>query len=282
MFTNLLFPEALTSNFLARLVAACLLGGLIGLERDMHGQAAGVRTNMLVSMGAALFMLVSEAMGTLHANGLEAAGLRVDPSRIAAQIVAGIGFLGAGTIIKVGLNIRGLTTAACLWVSAGIGMASGAGLFEIAGMVTLLSLFALVALSPVETLYARESYRTLQLTTSNDADVSQLIRIISRRRIRILNMSFERDYESGQMVVAFTVRVCFFVALTHSPQSVYSNEQVAASLASSFLPSPLSSFLSSLGFRTVSRWVALPTTTFLPAPMMNSSTALSITSLSRI
>lgn len=209
MFINFLFPEPITGNFLVRLAVACVLGGLIGLERDMHGQAAGVRTNLLVSVGAALFMLVSEAMAVLHSGGSEAAGLRVDPSRIAAQIVAGIGFLGAGTIIKVGLNIRGLTTAACLWVSAGIGMAAGAGLFEIAGIVTLLSLFALVALSPVETLYARETHRTLQLTTSNDADVSQLIKIISRRRIRILNMSFERDYESGQMLVAFTIRVFF-------------------------------------------------------------------------
>jgi putative Mg2+ transporter-C (MgtC) family protein len=214
MSTNLLLPGAFTGNFLIRLAVACLLGGLIGLERDLHGRAAGVRTNMLVSMGSALFMLVSEAVAVVYSEGgggggggSVAAGLRVDPSRIAAQIVTGIGFLGAGAIIKVGFDIRGLTTAACLWVSAGIGMAAGAGFFQIAGAVTLFSLFALVVLSHFEKLYAKDSYRTLQLTTGNDADVSGLIRAIGRKGLKILYLSFDRNYETGQMVVSFTIRV---------------------------------------------------------------------------
>jgi putative Mg2+ transporter-C (MgtC) family protein len=211
MFTNPLLPGAISGNFLIRLVVACLLGGLVGLERDLHGRAAGVRTNMLVSTGSALFMLVSEMVAVVYSGGggPKTGGLSVDPSRIAAQIVTGIGFLGAGAIIKVGFNIRGLTTAACLWVSAGIGMAAGAGFFAVAGAVTVISLFALVILSRFEKLYAKDSYRTLQLTTGNDADVSGLIAVISRKHLKILYLSFDRNYETGRMVVTFTIRVFF-------------------------------------------------------------------------
>ncbi len=102
-------------SYFLRLILACVLGGMIGLERDLHGRNAGIRTNMLVCVGAALFTIVS-----ISVQG-------ADPSRIAAQIVCGIGFLGAGAILKDGFNIRGLTTAAYMWFIAAVGISCGLG-----------------------------------------------------------------------------------------------------------------------------------------------------------
>lgn len=203
-----IFSPAFTANFLIRLAAAGLLGGLIGLERDMHGRAAGLRTNMLVSLGSALFMMISVAIAvTYSTNGAGDTGLRVDPSRIAAQIITGIGFLGAGTILKEGINVRGLTTSACLWVSAGIGMACGAGLFELAIVVTLLGLFTLIAVNWVEKLYPKDSYRTLEIAVPNQTDLSRVIDTIKRENLKILHLDYERDYQRDQMTVVFNIRL---------------------------------------------------------------------------
>ena len=202
------FPQSFTDNFLLRLVAACLVGAAIGLERDMHGRAAGLRTNMLVSLGSALFMMISVAIAVSYStNGAGDTGLRVDPSRIAAQIITGIGFLGAGAIIKEGINVRGLTTSACLWVSAGIGMACGAGLFELAIVVTLLGLFTLIAVNWVEKLYPKDSYRTLEIAVPNQTDLSRVIDTIKRENLKILHLDYERDYQRDQMTVIFNIRL---------------------------------------------------------------------------
>jgi putative Mg2+ transporter-C (MgtC) family protein len=125
-----------------RLLFACVLGGLIGFERELRDREAGVRTHLLVSLGSALFTIVS-AFGfhEFLVNG--GSVVRADPTRIAAQIVTGIGFLGAGAIIREGLSVRGLTTAATLWVVAAIGMACGAGYYWPAAAATALTLFAL-------------------------------------------------------------------------------------------------------------------------------------------
>jgi putative Mg2+ transporter-C (MgtC) family protein len=174
----------------------------------MHGRAAGLRTNMLVSLGSALFMMISVAIAvTYSTNGAGDTGLRVDPSRIAAQIITGIGFLGAGTILKEGINVRGLTTSACLWVSAGIGMACGTGLFELAIMVTLLGLFTLIAVNWVEKLYPKDSYRTLEIAVPNQTDLSRVIDTIKRENLKILHLDYERDYQRDQMTVVFNIRL---------------------------------------------------------------------------
>lgn len=124
---------------LLRLFVAAALGGAIGLERELRERQAGLRTHLVVSVGSALFTLVS-------AYGFAGFGPRVDPTRIAAQIVSGIGFLGAGAIIRQGLSVRGLTTAASLWLVAAIGMAAGAGYWEGALIATF---GALVTLGPL-------------------------------------------------------------------------------------------------------------------------------------
>jgi putative Mg2+ transporter-C (MgtC) family protein len=121
---------------LLRIFVAAALGGAIGLERELRERQAGLRTHLVVSVGAALFTLVS-AYGFASFDG------KVDPTRIAAQIVSGIGFLGAGAIIRQGLSVRGLTTAASLWLVAAIGMASGAGYWDGALIATLGALLTL-------------------------------------------------------------------------------------------------------------------------------------------
>jgi putative Mg2+ transporter-C (MgtC) family protein len=115
---------------LLRLFVAAALGAAIGVERELREREAGLRTHLLVCVGSALFTLVS-------AYGFRNFGVRVDPTRIAAQIVTGIGFLGAGAIIRQGLSVRGLTTAATLWLVAAIGMAVGAGYWEGALIATI-------------------------------------------------------------------------------------------------------------------------------------------------
>jgi len=129
-----------------RLVLAAALGALIGGEREIHGHPAGIRTHMLVALGSGLFTVLS-----IHGFG-QGPGVPIDPTRIAAQIVSGIGFLGAGAILKDGIVIRGLTTAASLWATAAVGMAAGAGEYVIgavgAGIV-------LVSLWPINTLAER-------------------------------------------------------------------------------------------------------------------------------
>lgn len=128
----------------ARLLVASLLSGIIGLERESRHRAAGLRTHMLVSVGSALIMIIS-------AYGFEGFPLASrDPARLAAQVVSGIGFLGAGTIMREGVTIRGLTTAASLWVVAGIGLAIGAGCYLGALVTTVIVTVALLFLNPVE------------------------------------------------------------------------------------------------------------------------------------
>ncbi|HST15821.1 MAG TPA: MgtC/SapB family protein [Gaiellaceae bacterium] len=128
---------------LGRLALAAALGSIIGLEREFREREAGLRTHLLVSLGSALFTIVS-AFGFHDVLTHDPqAVVRLDPSRIAAQIVSGIGFLGAGAIIRQGLSIRGLTTAATLWVVAAIGMAAGAGFYSVAIITTVVALVAL-------------------------------------------------------------------------------------------------------------------------------------------
>jgi len=153
---------------LARLAVAAALGAVIGLERELDEKAAGLRTHILVALGSALFTLVSaygfsEFIGKDHVS--------YDPSRIAAQIVTGIGFLGAGVIFRSGFNVRGLTTAASLWLVAAIGMAAGAGYWQGAVIGTVVGV---VALRPLEWLkrFGMPTHRPTRMTVVLDEGAS--------------------------------------------------------------------------------------------------------------
>jgi putative Mg2+ transporter-C (MgtC) family protein len=135
-------PSLAWPHVLLRLFVAAVLGGAIGFERELRERQAGLRTHLVVSVGAALFTLVSAyGFRDFLVNG--GSLVRTDPTRVAAQIVSGIGFLGAGAIIRQGLSVRGLTTAASLWLVAAIGMASGAGYYDGAVIATLGALLTL-------------------------------------------------------------------------------------------------------------------------------------------
>jgi len=192
-------------EILIRLLVAAIIGTAIGVERNIHGRPAGLRTHMLVSLGSALFMLVSinlpgSALGHLGV-------IASDPARIAAQIVTGIGFLGAGVIIKDGMNVRGLTTAACLWMAAATGMAAGAGEFTLVGVATVIGLAGLVGLHKVESLYARDAYFILHLTLKGAPDAEKIRDQIAETGVLVPGFSFERDYDQDLTLLRYQISI---------------------------------------------------------------------------
>lgn len=140
------------SGVVVRVCLATVLGGVVGMERERSERAAGLRTHAMVGLGAAAFMIIS-AFGFKDILGTQAVVL--DPSRVAAQIVTGIGFLGAGTIIFQREMVRGLTTAASIWAVAAIGAAVGGGMYVLAGSTTALTLGVLAGLKPIENRWFR-------------------------------------------------------------------------------------------------------------------------------
>lgn len=157
-----------------RLFLAAVLGGLVGLEREAHGRAAGLRTHILVCVGATLIMLtgVNLAMSFQYSSN-------VDPFRMAAQVVSGIGFLGAGTIIRFRASVKGLTTAASLWAVAAIGLSIGSGFYKGAFFATTLVLVSLFALTRMESkMIKRDWYKTLKLVTKSGPNQLKAIREI--------------------------------------------------------------------------------------------------------
>jgi putative Mg2+ transporter-C (MgtC) family protein len=196
---------------IARLALALLLGSLVGLERERGERAAGLRTHALVCLGSALVMLVS-------AYGLEAVvngtSVIVDPSRIAAQVVSGIGFLGAGMILLRREIVKGLTTAAGIWVVAGIGLAAGAGLYLAATAATVGTLLILAVLKPVENrLFRRRRTQRVTLRVHPQPDQLTAIRDAFRRsgiRLRALTIQISEDEEIRDGKGEESVRLDFF------------------------------------------------------------------------
>ena len=159
-------------ELLLRVVLACVFGGIIGYERQSRRKSAGLRTNVLVCLGACLIMVLSQEIYQ-HVEGKTNA----DPARLAAQVVSGIGFLGAGAIMKEGLTVTGLTTAACLWVVAGVGLAVGGGFYSGAFITTALVFVTLGALSRLDNLVDHEKRIGLTIHTLDKA--GQLMSISS-------------------------------------------------------------------------------------------------------
>ncbi|MBT3394372.1 MAG: MgtC/SapB family protein [Waddliaceae bacterium] len=185
-------------GLLGRLFLAAFLAAVIGLERDIHGRAAGLRTHLLVGLGSGLFMIMS----LLVANAAS-----TDPGRIAAQIVTGIGFLGAGAIMKEGFSVRGLTTAACFWIVAAIGMAAGAGYFSLAICTTIIALLSLSVLRYFDKMYKKESYRTLTIKVPNNVDTKKIIDIAKYKSSSVLFVDINKDYTADMQTIKLTLRI---------------------------------------------------------------------------
>src|SRR5262245_7766873 len=154
---------SLDGDVVVRLLAAAVLGGLVGIEREASDQVAGLRTHIAVALGASLFGVIS-TLGFLEFDQLRARStVQVDVSRVASNVVVGIGFLGAGVIIRQGNHIRNLTTAASLWAVAAIGLACGVGDVTTAAVATAVLLVSLVALRPIRTVI-RNRWATTSLS----------------------------------------------------------------------------------------------------------------------
>ena len=130
-----------------------------------------------------------------------------DPGRIAAQIVTGIGFLGAGTIIKEGLTIRGLTTAACLWLVAAVGMAAGGGYLLIAISTTFIALTSLIGLHYLEWIYPKDSYRVLTIETPDEINPEDIVNVVTEKNIRVVSVEFDRDFERKLTILKLHVHI---------------------------------------------------------------------------
>jgi len=199
----------LTYNvILIRLLVACLCGALIGIERERHGRAAGLRTHLLVSLGAATIMIMSLMLLELYNHSNSDSIIRIDPARIAAQIITGIGFLGAGAIIQTKRLIRGLTTAACLWMAASIGMAAGMGMFPLAVTVTVLSLFSLYGLKWLEYILPKDHYYVLELKCRYQSETIENIKnILAETGVKLVRLNFNHDKKAALLILNLEVRI---------------------------------------------------------------------------
>jgi putative Mg2+ transporter-C (MgtC) family protein len=177
-------------DYIIRIVAAVVLGAAVGLERELRDKPAGFRTIILICLGACLFSIVSQSIGGPDAN----------TTRIAAQIVAGIGFIGAGAILRDRHSIIGLTTAATIWAIAAVGMATGFGLLGLAIAGTVAILIALWFLSILEdSIGDRRDMQDYAIVTANDeAALERLNKVFATQRIRVLKRRF---YEDGPSLV---------------------------------------------------------------------------------
>ena len=194
--------EVTTASSILKMVTSMLLGCCVGYERKRRGQMAGVRTFALISMGATLAMLLSVYVPQQYI-GLK----NGDPARIAAQVVTGIGFLGAGAIIQMKGSVRGLTTAAGIWVTAAIGMAVGVGLYLLSIVSTILILLVLVTIERIEKrLNAGVESRIIRLKVPLIiTDISAYRQLFTDNRVQLMDVLFEYDYTAGVTYLNFII-----------------------------------------------------------------------------
>jgi putative Mg2+ transporter-C (MgtC) family protein len=171
------------------LVASVFFSGVIGFEREYHGHSAGLRTHLLVSVGSALIMIIS-IYGFPYAT-TTAGAVNYDPGRLAAQVVSGIGFLGAGTIVQTGTDVKGLTTATTLWVVMAIGLACGSGNFVVAATATTFAFICLVSMRKVEKLLAKRNPVIMIVVPSDKPSLKDIILIANRYSISIRDTQSE-------------------------------------------------------------------------------------------
>ncbi|QXM05520.1 MgtC/SapB family protein [Crassaminicella indica] len=195
-----------STEIIFRLVLASILGGLIGLERESNNRPAGFRTHILVTAGAALIMLIS----MYGFNGFGVNGSGGEPARLAAQVVSGIGFLGAGTILRQGNCIHGLTTAASLWVCGCIGLAIGNG-YYLGGLVTAgIVLFSLISLGLFEKTVFKDKYKTLHvICCERPGLIGEIGTLLGQYDITIkyIKMSPFEEYKDNNLHIDITVKV---------------------------------------------------------------------------
>jgi len=194
------------TEIIARLLLASVLGALVGLEREVHGREAGIRTYLLVSLGSALIMVVSQCL-ILGYQGAPVKYLGIDPGRIAAQAVTGIGFLGAGAIIRYRNSTRGLTTAACMWVVSATGLAVGSGHYLFGMVVCGVTVFSLTALKTFEHRLKRDWYRNmLVIAEEADGQFEHIQQVLDGRDVKVTNLNIIKNREKKEFFVDYRLR----------------------------------------------------------------------------
>lgn len=189
-------------------MVASVLGGLVGLEREIHGREAGVRTYLLVSLGSALIMVVSEYLLFKYQGTPVADLVRSDPSRIPAQAITGMGFLGAGVIIRYQQSIRGLTTAACMWVVCAIGLTVGSGYYLLGFMTTGITLVSLIGLKMVDRNLRKDWYKEIVIISEDvEGQYGRIQEIIDKYDIKITNLGIKKNFENNEITLIFRFRL---------------------------------------------------------------------------
>lgn len=190
-----------------RLLAAAVLGAVVGAEREHRGRNAGLRTQILVALGAALAMIVSVNFSNLYGGANARTAVQVDPARVAYGVMAGIGFLGAGAIVRYGASVRGLTTAASLWCTAAVGLACGLGMIAIALVATLLVLFALLVLYKIDQIMPSWTLKTLTITIplSGDDNLTLFRSRLKEMRIHIFETQCNRNLQTRVETLTFQI-----------------------------------------------------------------------------
>lgn len=194
----------LTPNeIILRLLLGALLGGIIGFERQTHGRPAGFRTQLLVCVACVLLMIISE---NYYSHGTVTGSLtKLDPTRIAAGAMTGVGFLGAGVILKTGLSVQGLTTAACIWIVAAIGLSVGVGQYLAAITGSVITFISLWMLRILETRIPRLTYRYITLVTDDSGDENAIKTLFEEHGFRISKMDYEVAIPEKQKSFIFTI-----------------------------------------------------------------------------
>ena len=197
-----------------RLIVAAALGGIVGMERGSGVRPAGFRTHILVCVGSALFMLVSiygfDDIAPVTTNLEDDIGTRRDTARIAAQVVSGIGFLGAGTILHEGLTIKGLTTAASLWIVSAIGLAVGSGMYLLSTVATILTLMTLVTFRTWEKRFAgtRSERRFVRVVTRNTPGIiTEITGYLSECGIKVKTLNVKSDNKNNNIILEIYLKI---------------------------------------------------------------------------
>ncbi len=200
-----------------RLILSAIAGGVVGLEREANNSSAGLRTHILVTLGSTLIMLISmygfQGFGVNNSGG--------DPARLASQVVSGIGFLGAGTIMRTGSNIRGLTTAASIWVCGGVGLAIGNGYYLGGLTTTIIVLFTLGSLGSIENKVFKSQYKLLSVQCKERAGlIGDIGHILGRYNIIIKDIKVDSEYDSEYALEedeGYIIEIRFMVKLPLRP-----------------------------------------------------------------
>ena len=196
------------AEFFGRLVLAAVLGGAVGFEREIHGRPAGIRTYLILSLGTALLMVLSEYLLVAYHGKYPDLGLTGDPGRIAGQAITGVGFLGGGVIIRYKDSIRGLTTAACVWLVCSVGLAVGAGFYLVSIAATLLTLLALIGLKAWERRMRKDWFENLQVVSADlPGQINRIVSLIAQHGFEVITSGLKRDADKKELNATFQLRV---------------------------------------------------------------------------